>query len=218
MDRRPEPELMDDPVEAGAYAETDFSDVNAAFVARLLELAGPAQSARVLDLGSGPGDIPIRLASARPKWQVIGLDASAAMLGYARRAGAAAPGCTGWVLADAKQCPFAAGKFDIVCSNSILHHVSDTASLWAEIARLAKPGALVFLRDLFRPDTPEAARRLVQRYAAEASALLQEEFYRSFLAAYTPQEIAGQLRDARLRTLTVAPVTDRHVDVWGRIP
>lgn len=39
MHRQPEPELMDLAHEAEAYAAADFSDVNAAFVDRLLSLA-----------------------------------------------------------------------------------------------------------------------------------------------------------------------------------
>ena len=39
MPRQPEPEYMDDPAEAEAYAASDFSEVNQAFIDRLLELS-----------------------------------------------------------------------------------------------------------------------------------------------------------------------------------
>ena len=84
--RRGEPEVMDDLAEAQAYAAADFADVNEAFVARLLELAGPPAKARAVDLGTGPGDIPIRLVRARPGWHVTAVDASLAMLNLARQA------------------------------------------------------------------------------------------------------------------------------------
>lgn len=217
MERLAEPEYMDDPEEARAYAETDFGAVNQAFAERLLEIAGEAGAARVLDFGCGPGDITLRIASARPAWSITGLDVSRAMLAFAQRAqarlGAAAR--TSWAITDAKRCPFPTGHFDILCSNSILHHITDAANLWAEIKRLAKPGALIFFRDLYRPGTEEAARALVEKHAGNASPLLQEEFFRSFLSAYTPEEVRAQLAEVGLAPLRVELVTDRHMDIWG---
>ena len=61
--RQNEPELMDDKAEAEAYARADFAEVNDAFVDRLLELAGPRETAAAVDLGTGPADIPIPMAA-----------------------------------------------------------------------------------------------------------------------------------------------------------
>ena len=217
LPRTPEPELMDLADEAKAYAAADFSSENAAFVARLCELA-PCDSALCVDLGCGPADIPIRTARARPGWRITAVDAAEAMLEIAR-ADIAAAHLTGRVetlLADACRTGLPAGGFDVVMSNSILHHVADPEAFWREVRRLARPGAQVFVRDLFRPASAEAARAIVAAYAGDESPLLQEEFYRSLLAAYTPDEIRDQLAAADL-PLDVAAITDRHVDVWGRI-
>jgi hypothetical protein len=62
------------------------------------------------------------------------------------------------------------------------------------------------------------ARGIVQQYAAHEPVLLQEEYYRSLLSAYTPEEMRAQLDDAGLACLQVARVSDRHVDVFGRMP
>ena len=219
MERVLEPEWMDDAEEARAYAETDFARVNQAFAERLLELAGGVDHPRVVDLGVGPGDIPLRVGRARPDWDITGLDASAAMLGFAceatRNTAMASP--PGWVLADAKAVPFPDAAFDIVCSNSILHHLPEPQPLWAEVRRIAKHGALVFFRDLLRPETPEAAHLLVEKHAGDASELLKEEFCRSLLAAFTPAEVRSQLDAGGLGSLSVAQVTDRHLDAWGHI-
>src|SRR5437879_862889 len=86
MERRSEPELMDLPEEAKVYAEADFADVNRAFVQRLLELAGHAQHLRVVDVGTGPAEIPILIAKARPTWHITGVDGSKAMLLIAQSA------------------------------------------------------------------------------------------------------------------------------------
>ncbi len=219
MPRQLEAEIMDDPQIALAYARTDFAAVNAAFVDRLLDLAGGAIQLDLLDLGCGPGDIPIRIAMARPGWRIAALDASGPMLELARAAEAAA-GFTGrirWIEANALQPPLADQSVDVICSNSILHHLHDPGPLWGAARRLLRPGGLIFMRDLYRPPTPERAWKLVQEHASEASQTLKQEFYNSLLAAHTPEEIQGQIEAAGLGRLQVKTVTDRHVDVWGRI-
>jgi ubiquinone/menaquinone biosynthesis C-methylase UbiE len=119
--------------------------------------------------------------------------------------------------ADACRTQLGGDTFDVVASNSILHHVADPAAFWQEVRRLCRPGGLVFVRDLFRPDSQARADRIVQTYAGQACELLQAEFHRSLLAAYTPEEIADQLGRAGLADLRVDLVTDRHVDVFGRV-
>ncbi|HOW72197.1 MAG TPA: methyltransferase domain-containing protein [Phycisphaerae bacterium] len=218
LSRQPEPEYMDLPEEAEAYARADFSEVNQAFVDRLVEWAGPCGRARALDLGTGPADIPMRLLERRPHWRVVGADASLAMLKLAlpgiRDRGLSSS--LGLVLGDAKRLPLASRSFDVIFSNSILHHISETEDLWLEVKRLARPGAVVLVRDLARPVTAEAARRIVERYAGQESPLLQEEYYRSLLAAYTPDEVRSQLVKAGLGSLHVQMITDRHMDIAGR--
>ena len=86
MPRVPEPEIMDEVQGAEAYALSDFSDVNQHFVDTLLTAAGRIEKARVVDLGTGPADIPIRLVRSRPDWRVVAIDASAAMLEHACKA------------------------------------------------------------------------------------------------------------------------------------
>ncbi len=218
MQRIPEPEIMDNPERAQAYADADFREVNEAFVERLLELAGDLVSARVLDLGTGPGDMPLRIAAQRPGWRIVGLDASMPMLrlGQDARRGVSTVPAVWFVLADAKRTPFADDTFDLIFSNSILHHVDDPVAFWKEAARVAKPGALLFLRDLRRPESPDAAHDLVETYAANEHPLLKEDFYNSLLAAYTPDEIRNQLAEAGIASLDITPTTDRHVDVSGR--
>jgi ubiquinone/menaquinone biosynthesis C-methylase UbiE len=219
MPRNPEPEYMNGAVEAEAYAASDFSEVNRAFVARLFELVADEGELRALDLGTGPADIPIRVSLARPRWSIVAADASEAMLRFARLSAARAG--VGerieWVVTDAKHTGLRAHDFDVIISNSILHHINDTGAFWAELGRLAKPGALVLLRDLFRPPTVEAAKKIVATYGGVGPKRMQEDYYRSLLSSYTPDEVRSQLVDAKLAGLEVRTITDRHMDVFGRV-
>jgi ubiquinone/menaquinone biosynthesis C-methylase UbiE len=220
MRRQPEPEAMDVGAEADAYAQADFAEVNAAFVERLIDYVGMRDGLLCLDLGTGPGDIPIRVIRYGVRWHVVAGDVSAPMLKHAARAVHAAG--LGWAIRltrmDGKAAPFPARTFEVVFSNSILHHVEDPDRFWREVKRVAKPGAKALLRDLARPETPEEAAAIVRRYSAAESALLQEEFYRSLLAAFTPDEVRAQLARAGLGSLHVEMVSDRHLDVFGTIP
>ncbi len=220
LPRQPEPEYMDGEPEAEAYAASDFSEVNQAFVDRLLQLIPETRPLRALDLGTGPGDIPIRLSLARPHWRIVAVDASPAMLRCARQAQKRTPdaGRIDWVLADAKDTRLPAHDFNVVFSNSILHHINDTAAFWTELKRLAAPGAYIFLRDLTRPETDEAAHAIVQTYGGVGPELMRKEYYESLLASYTLDEVRQQLARANLSALRVERITDRHMDVFGRLP
>jgi ubiquinone/menaquinone biosynthesis C-methylase UbiE len=218
--RTPEPEVMDEPRGARAYAASDFSDVNRAFVDTLLRLVGPLKSARALDLGTGPGDIPIRVALARPRWRITAVDASGPMLRIARAAAkkSAVQKHITWLRADAKRTALPPRRFDVLFSNSILHHITDVDAFWEELKRVAKPRALVLLRDLARPASRAAARRIVAMYGRCGPTLMQRDYLKSLLASYTLAEVRRQLARHALDTLRVKRVTDRHWDVFGRLP
>lgn len=216
LERTPEPEYMDLPEEAQAYAAADFSDVNSAFVDRLCELAPENAPCWAIDLGAGPGDIARRMAVRRPDWRIAAVDVSRPMLAYAQRTRAN----TVWPLCcDVKRLPFPDHFADVLMSNSILHHMPAPLPLWREMLRIGRPGALVFFRDLARPESADAAAAIVARYAADESELLREEYYRSLLAAFTVQEVREQLDCLGIgEKLTVEMASDRHLDVHGALP
>lgn len=213
--RTPEPELMDDPLEAEAYSMSDFADVNKKFVEAFCELLPLQGNLLMLDLGCGPGDISYRMHICNEHYRIIGIDGSPIMLRFAQKQ-TRSRNLT-WVLADAKCLPFRDKSVDSIFSNSLLHHLLDPKPLWKEIQRVVKPGGFVFLRDLFRPETEEEAWQIVELYAGDASDLLKQEYYRSLLSAFTLEEIHEQLMESGLQNLTVRYVTDRHVDIYGTV-
>jgi 2-polyprenyl-3-methyl-5-hydroxy-6-metoxy-1,4-benzoquinol methylase len=112
--------------------------------------------------------------------------------------------------------PPPAEAYDLVLSNSLLHHLPDPAILWQAVARWARLGAGVFVMDLLRPASPEAARALMEQYAAGEPEVLRHDFHHSLLAAYRPDEVREQLRQAGLEALDLLAVSDRHWIVFGR--
>lgn len=221
MQRTPEPELMDDEAQALAYARADFEAPHSRVLTLLRErLPGLAARGAALDLGCGPADISLRFARAFPGWSVDGLDGSAPMLALGREAIEAAGLASRVRLAQAYlpdgDAPRA--RYDLILSNSLLHHLRDPRVLWESVRRWAAPGAAVFVVDLLRPASPEAARRLVEQYVAGEPEVLRHDFHHSLHAAYRCDEVRDQLRLAGLAHLDVEQVSDRHLAVSGRVP
>ena len=218
MDRALEPELMDDPEQALVYARADFEEENQGFVDRFLEYYPDLKDGHVLDLGCGPADIPIRLARALPECRISGVDGSAPMIAIGREAVHAAGLADRITLrCERFQGTVLAERADAVMSNSLLHHAPNALQFWYAIRQLAKPGAAVLVMDLLRPDSPEAAQAIVDRYAAAEPALLRRDFYNSLLAAFTDDEVAAQLTEMNLSRLLIDVPDDRHWVVGGRL-
>ncbi len=222
MKRRPEPELMEAPEQARAYAEADFSEPNELFMRLLGEQApGDFCDARALDLGCGPADIVIRLLRRYPKLLCDALDGSQAMLHLAQQAMDALPGIAARARLICDKLPsgrLEARAYDLILSNSLLHHLHEPQVLWRSIRAAAKPGALVLVMDLMRPASAGWAAALVETYAADAPEVLKQDFRNSLHAAFEPAEVTEQLRVAGLaEQLSVQVVSDRHLGVWGRL-
>jgi SAM-dependent methyltransferase len=107
-----------------------------------------------------------------------------------------------------------AHSYDAVLSKDVLHHFPDPAALWNEAQRLGRHGALVCVMDLCRPETPDAARRIVEEAAAGDDLILKRDFYHSLRAAFTVAEVEAQLSAAGLR-FHVARVSERHLLIQG---
>lgn len=218
MQRILEPELMDDPEQAQAYARADFSQENQKFVGLFREYYPDFLEGHVLDLGCGPADIPIRFVQALPASRVTAVDASEAMLALARAAVEQA-GESGRITlcCERIQALSMAQPADAVISNSLLHHLSNPRQFWSAVRRLAKSGAAVLVMDLVRPESVEEAQALVNRYAASESPILRRDFFNSLLAAFTEDEVAQQLAELNLTRLLLDVIDDRHWVVGGRV-
>lgn len=108
---------------------------NAGFVPALgnavLELLAPRPGEAILDLGCGDGVLTARLAEAGA--DVLGVDASEAMLAAARVRGLSVE------QADGQRLPYAL-RFDAVFSNAALHWMPDQPAVAAGVFRALKPG------------------------------------------------------------------------------
>lgn len=217
LERVLEAEVMDTPEEAGEYDAMDNREPNAAFARRLVELGARG---RMLDIGTGPGDIPLRVAAAIADCRILGIDLSRHMLAVAERHRAASPFADRieFRLADAKGLPFEDHAFDTVFSNTILHHIPEPRPFLAEAWRVLRPGGALLIRDLFRPGSEAELQRLVALHAAEGTAEQRKMLADSLRAALTPAELRGIARELGLERAGVEVVvdSDRHVSIQKR--
>ena len=218
MERVLEPEVMDDPEQVLAYAEADFEEENQGFVDKFFTMYPDLESPHILDLGCGPGDIPIRVARRHAACRVTGIDASQPMIAYAEQAVQKA-GVQDRVqfLCQRFQDVNLSSPADAMISNSLVHHVPNPLRFWYSLKTLVKPGGRVLVMDLLRPESPEAAQTIVDEQAASEPERLRQDFFHSLLAAFTEDEVAAQLAELNLSRLMVDVPDDRHWIVYGQV-
>lgn len=210
---------MDEEEQAQAYAAADFSEPNQLFVDTFRRCFPSFGAGRVLDLGCGPADVPVRFARAYPDCDIVAVDGAEAMLRLARLAVRrerlqARIELVLWRLG--QQSPKAELRgADVILSNSLLHHLADPIVLWQTILDCAAPGACVLVMDLFRPPSAAAARQLVSESSRREPDVLQQDFFNSLLASYRVDEVQGQLEQVGMSHMETEVISDRHFVVFG---
>lgn len=172
------------------------------------------QATLIVDIGSGNAKIPLAMcALLPPAAAVCAVEMSTEMLAVAAR-NRAREGVAAQRLhlmkCDAKRLPFAAESIDMVTSNSLVHHIPDPRAVFAEVARIARRGGPLLIRDLVRPETEAALEHILATHAAQASPLQRTLFADSLRAALTVDEVRQMLDECGLADVAVSQITDRH--------
>ncbi|WP_287370689.1 methyltransferase domain-containing protein [Oceanithermus sp.] len=133
------------------------------------------RGARVLDLGGGTGVLSRAALTARADLKPVIADPARGMLRHA-------PEPAEVVVARAEALPFADAEMDAVLVGEALHHFQDPQAALAEIARVLKPGGLLWIYE-FDP------RRGVGRWVYWGERLLGEPAH-----FFTPEALLRSLR------------------------
>ena len=223
LNRILEPEVMDTAEEAVDYDRMDHSHVNRLFVDDfLLGLAGTERSGNqpycIFDAGTGTALIPIELMQREFNGTVIASDLAQAMLVVARQnvVSAGLQDSIELVLRDCKQLPEPDATYHAVMSNSIVHHIPEPRAVLHELWRVLKPGGVLFVRDLMRPDSLDSLEYLVKTYAGEANDHQQKMFRESLHAALTVSEVREILVELGISPDSVKATSDRHWTICAR--
>jgi SAM-dependent methyltransferase len=103
----------------------------------------------VADLGCGTGALLPELAQGVRR--VFGIDRAQEMLDLAQVRTAGLPNVT-LRLGGLEDLPLDDGQVDVALCNLVLHHVPDTAAVFAEVARVLKPGGSFVIVDMVAHD------------------------------------------------------------------
>lgn len=135
--------------------------------ARMIERTLAVQNAHtVLELASGKGFNTIYLAARHPGMGFVGIDLTPAHLTVARRAAARARLTNAsFEQGDFHTLTFPDASFDHVFAIESLCHAHDLSAVFAEVARVLKPGGIFSVFDGFRRK-PEAQLNDEERLAA----------------------------------------------------
>jgi ubiquinone/menaquinone biosynthesis C-methylase UbiE len=117
---------------------------------------------RVLDLGSGPGIIPLRItriSERNPEIKIFGIDISEKALQLGRKVinemdlGASIQ----FVQGDCENLPFQECGYDAVVSNATLNLLEDKQKAFSEIARITKPKGFIVIGDCIAAEGKECS-------------------------------------------------------------
>jgi SAM-dependent methyltransferase len=118
------------------------------FTRRMLEQAGVSEGMRVLDVGSGAGDVAFLCASlVGPGGEVIGMDRAPAAVETSReRARSGGFGNVSFTAGDPAEMPFER-PFDAVVGRLVLMHQADPVAMLRKLSRLLRRGGVMAFQE-----------------------------------------------------------------------
>jgi arsenite methyltransferase len=133
----------------------------------------------VLDLGSGAGiDLLIAAKKVGPTGRVIGVDMTDEMIAAAeaniRKAGADNVEVRKGII---EALPLEDASVDWVISNCVINLSPEKEKVFAEIARVLKPGGRMQVSDIVAEELPEAVRRSAELYSSCIGGAISEKDY-----------------------------------------
>ncbi|MDH3882828.1 MAG: class I SAM-dependent methyltransferase [Desulfobacterales bacterium] len=158
---------------ASAYEKATRMVIQSYYRPVAAEIAANLNEGTILDLGTGPGYLPIEIAKRSPTLNVIGVDLSRKLIemasSNASKAGLADR--LAFQSGNAGRLEFADSSFDMVISTGMLHSLKEPVAVLQEIHRVLKAGREAWIFD------PAKVASRVDREKWKASLTLRERFF-----------------------------------------
>jgi ubiquinone/menaquinone biosynthesis C-methylase UbiE len=158
---------------ASAYAKATRMAIESYYRHVAEKIAAHLGSGTILDLGTGPGYLPIEIAKKSLEIQITGVDLSRKLIQMAR-ANASAAGLADQLHfqpGNAGRLDFEDSSFDMVISTGMLHSIKEPSKVLQEIYRVLKKGREAWIFD------PVRVTSAVDRKKWMASLNLRERFF-----------------------------------------
>lgn len=119
----------------------------------------------ILDIGSGPGYLPIEIAKRAPDLRIVGIDLSKALIKIARENAAQAnlADRVQFIQGDGNRLGFKDNSFDMLISTGSLHAWKRPIRVFNECHRVLKAECDAWILDPARVFTPEAEEMMKER-------------------------------------------------------
>lgn len=128
------------------------------------EINKEIQSGRILDIGTGPGYLPIELAKLNFNLDILGIDLSSKMVDIAREnAKRAKAKNVAFEVADANELPYENNSFDFILSTGALHHWHNVKKVFHNIKSILKENGTCWIYDLRRDASRDEIRNTLKR-------------------------------------------------------
>jgi ubiquinone/menaquinone biosynthesis C-methylase UbiE len=137
------------------------------------EIASTIATGTILDLGTGPGYLPVEIVRRQPEISIIGIDLSRKLIHMAQ-ANAAQAGFSPQLrfeVGNSARLRFKNNTFDMVISTGMLHSLRDPVRVFKEIYRVLKKGGQAWIYD------PAKVASDVDRLKWQASLTSREKFF-----------------------------------------
>jgi demethylmenaquinone methyltransferase/2-methoxy-6-polyprenyl-1,4-benzoquinol methylase len=125
-----------------------------------IDEAALPKGGRLLDLGTGTGDLAFEAVRRDPSLTAVGGDFTLEMMRVGQRRAGGDRVC--WAGLDALHLPFPDHAFDAVTSGYLMRNVIDVRRAWAEQYRVLKPGGWAVCLDTTPP--PRSALRPTENF------------------------------------------------------
>ncbi len=181
-----------DPITSDLYDQLQKDELPEAAVLASLGCGNPTALAElkpgevVLDLGSGGGiDVLLSAKRVSPGGKAYGLDMTDEMLALAREnQKKAGVGNVEFLKGEIENIPLPDNSVDVIISNCVINLSADKDRVLHEAFRVLKPGGRFAVSDVVtRGEIPEQIRKNVLLWVGCVAGALEEDEYRSKLAA-----------------------------------
>jgi ubiquinone/menaquinone biosynthesis C-methylase UbiE len=198
---------------ASAYEKATRLAIDIYYSEVAAEIVSEFEDGRILDLGTGPGYLPIEIVKRAAKVKITGIDLSRRLIQMARqnaqKAGFADK--LEFFVGNSASLRFDNASFDMVLSTGMLHSLKNPAKVFQEIYRVLRNGGQAWIYD------PAKIASYIDRNKWRASLTKRELFYlwvfKSLglirpIKTYQRDQVIEMIRDIDFEIISIDEVTD----------
>ena len=198
---------------ASAYEKATRMVIDSYYSQVADEIASYFTTGTILDLGTGPGYLPVEIVKRRPEAKIIGVDLSKKLIRMAR-ANAAKAGFSHQIkfeIGNSAGLHFDNDAFDMVISTGMLHSLKDPVKVLKEIHRVLKEGGQAWIYD------PAKVASDVDRENWKATLSVSEKFFlRIFELLGLHNPIETYHREEVIPMIEASGFQDYHIEERDR--